>query len=520
MRKIWLFNAQISKKYSLSLLGGILLPLFLFAGSCNATQDWPTFNDYSTGVLNGQNSWSGATGYGVQSEAGYYQTGKGVKITTTGAEKTISNTDFTQPTAATGTFSFYVKSSAWANLTEVFFYQEDALDNGNTLFLIADYLEGTGIYIGTDDTWDKLSSYSLGEWAKISINWDTDNHNNYNRYKVNDGDWTDWLPVWGSYNFNTAGTLLFSTRGSGISAFDDFILEEEETPPPEYPELNPNWADVWLNATGTPPAGFSQETEEEFANQEISGTLNRRLCTASPCTNGDAAHYYELDVVIKAVDFAGFYNSKTIKIPIDWDYDEETYDFSTTTILSTSTENYKISYLLSGYNSERGEEVLISFDDWSFISLNETIFGTPQPPELPDIPDLAVCPDCATTTGIEKFTCNTQKILCEIFWPTPSKVKEVVDTNNKIKDKAPFNYLNEFNGFISDMRADITSTEEIVFTAWGGSTSTINFDWLEATSTLAGQTFSLADTSKGFFQLVIIFGLVFWAIGYIKRIIK
>jgi hypothetical protein len=176
--------------------------------------------------------------------------------------------------------------------------------------------------------------------------------------------------------------------------------------------------------------------------------------------------------------------------------------------------------LLSGYNSERGEEVLISFDDWSFISLNETIFGTPQPPELPDIPDLAVCPDCATTTGIEKFTCNTQKILCEIFWPTPSKVKEVVDTNNKIKDKAPFNYLNEFNGFISDMRADITSTEEIVFTAWGGSTSTINFDWLEATSTLAGQTFSLADTSKGFFQLVIIFGLVFWAIGYIKRIIK
>src|SRR3989338_9746105 len=171
-------------KKSIGILLGILIML-MFVSSANAAWTYEqTFNTLNNGDLNGQDSWSGAVEYDIQSSIRKEGT-KSVKVNAVSTSKLIERTvpSFTsgqmyfsvrRDTSSVGYFGFYLRNSTAGHVA--FIYLKP---NGNI-----------SAYEGAAQTERIIGTYQPNTWYRIGIDYSasTDQY----RANINNGAWSSW----------------------------------------------------------------------------------------------------------------------------------------------------------------------------------------------------------------------------------------------------------------------------------------------------------------------------------------
>ena len=130
-------------------------------------------------------------------------------------------------------------------------------------------------------------------------------------------------------------------------------------------------------------------------------------------------------------------------------------------------------------------------------------YGNNETP--PVIPDLN---DCGTYTGIDAIICNIGNTIQGIFLPSASKITELQTTLNGVANVFPFSYLSVISSIFSNAG---NITENSLTLTIMGNTETINPSYFDIPI--------FAEIKNGF-TILIILGLIVWAIGYIKHFFK
>lgn len=167
------------------------------------------FNGLTDGDLNGQDSWSGNTGFDVTTETSY-EGAKDVSLTTT--SDTFSTITRTVTGVSAGVCYVSMKrgtSSAQANAN---FELYDG-GGGDLLRIFQNgsnyqYLDSTGWnnLIATDDS-----------WHRIGIEWDNAGHANQFRIQIDNEPWTAWKDTFGSRSFSEITTIRLGVRSADNS---------------------------------------------------------------------------------------------------------------------------------------------------------------------------------------------------------------------------------------------------------------------------------------------------------------
>ena len=125
---------------------------------------------------------------------------------------------------------------------------------------------------------------------------------------------------------------------------------------------------------------------------------------------------------------------------------------------------------------------------------------------LINYPEAPAEEDCSSYSVPDSWFCEIGSSLRSIFFPSKAKTQELNNKYNEIGNKAPFNYIFAVSSQLSNLNIQ---DGNISFSLLGNS-GTINLDaW--------GDVLILI---KRISSLLLVFGFLFWALGYIKHFFK
>jgi hypothetical protein len=101
--------------------------------------------------------------------------------------------------------------------------------------------------------------------------------------------------------------------------------------------------------------------------------------------------------------------------------------------------------------------------------------------------------------------------------PTQEKVNELNLTMANFKAKFPFNYASSLSAFFQTIKTGLDTPKDIPVEIFGHS-GDVNFDFLNATSTIGGTSETMKNILYDCNTALIIFAFVLWIISFIKRI--
>ena len=125
--------------------------------------------------------------------------------------------------------------------------------------------------------------------------------------------------------------------------------------------------------------------------------------------------------------------------------------------------------------------------------------------------------NCSELSGVEKWLCEIKNWLAGLFMPTQEKVNELNLTIKNFKAKFPFNYANSLSAFFTTIKTGLETDKDIPVELFGHS-GDVNFDFLNATSTIGGTSETMKNILFDCTTALIIFAFVLWIISFIKRI--
>lgn len=210
----------------------LLVPLFTEAAGGNWTYE-QTFETLDTGDLNGQDSWSGDTGFDVVSSVDSFEGTKMVSVQSTGATITRGiDVDY-------GTFYISVKRSAISGLADIYLRISDS----SKVIVRLDSSGNIAQYDSLNDHWTNLVAYSADTWYRIGLRFDCTAGGyqglSEDTYQVNidGGDWytaENFAPVAKFDQIrllsNDSGTLQYFDLICPDYYCGEFIYEEPEQP--------------------------------------------------------------------------------------------------------------------------------------------------------------------------------------------------------------------------------------------------------------------------------------------------
>ena len=174
------------------------------------------FNSYTDGALHGQGGWSGSTNITVQGTTVY----EGAKaITATGmASRVVSKIC---PEKECGYVSFMARRDISTGLPAT--YQGAYTEDSTPLVIAEIAMFGANIAYTSNWTWHTIvPNYLLNQWYKLDMCW-LGPPTYKCKYRVNDGDWSAWVPRQMIASTGPAKKITLQTQalsGNGIAYLD------------------------------------------------------------------------------------------------------------------------------------------------------------------------------------------------------------------------------------------------------------------------------------------------------------
>ena len=138
------------------------------------------------------------------------------------------------------------------------------------------------------------------------------------------------------------------------------------------------------------------------------------------------------------------------------------------------------------------------------------------PPEQADweVPDLD---DCSSLSVLETLVCELKNLITGAVMPSEEKIEILYQTIGAFKEKFPFNYLGSLNTFFSDITEELETADTTIPVEILGATSSVNFMFWDATTTIGGSEEPLKNVLIDFTTFFILMGWFVWFISLIKR---
>ena len=171
------------------------------------------FNSYNDGDLNGQGDWAGATEFDVQS-AMVKEGAKAVEVS--GVNKSIikSGNSLTE-----GKIVVYMRQKEIGGITRF-----NLLEGANRVIIVK--MESSFVY-HNGASYTSFGSWVADTWYCVQIEWRSVDKKV--RYRIDEGDWTNWVIPWVEYTDGIDGVRL-EGKSTKIGYFD-YIAEEPYVAP-------------------------------------------------------------------------------------------------------------------------------------------------------------------------------------------------------------------------------------------------------------------------------------------------
>jgi len=280
--------------------------------------------------------------------------------------------------------------------------------------------------------------------------------------------------------------------------FENWSYEPPGPPPTEgyYPILTPAWpVNCVFNATDT-----------------FSGTATGKLEIPASATGT----WTKLQLI--------FYDIRN-----QWGAGQNTIASTTFSLTAGQELNYSMPYTLAtssfdvwyavwGYSSCPGIPYCQNLYWTDICGTGFGVSGAPTIPEIISPPPPFGQEDCSGYDLLEKLTCEIKNFIAGAFLPNASSTLELQRNLDLVKQRAPYNYIVATRDFFASVNSTLTtSTPEISIM---GATGTLDFSLMNTTTTFAGASQKISVILRGFFQMVLILGFLFWAQGYLRKIFK
>lgn len=470
-----------------------LISCFLLSSSwAYATEINENFEGYSLGTLNGQGTWAGnagdvvnTTAHGGSQSAFFYKPG-------------ISQSTFTFDSLGSSVVEFwaYPGTGAYQKIIDFYLQELGAGIRFECYFHNCDVGNGWSVYsMSASGGYGPFLGYvPAGSWQKFQMEFDATTK--LMRFYLN-GTMGGWLNLAiSASSFHTA--LFFSSyaEATGIY-FDDIRLPY--TPTSAYrPVLTPTWpVDCVFNATDT-----------------FSGTATGKLET--PATMPLPTWWNKLSIGF-STEFSGTTSVASTTFLLG---QGEEYNYSIPFTIATGTYNY-IYYSIGGYEDIGGSTYFPMGWGHNCEGTGYGTAATPTAPELVIPPPEPSLEDCSGYDLLQRLVCEVKNMVAGIFVPSPSKVAELRTNIEMVKQKAPYTYLIATKEFLGSLNASLTTSTPSIVLSMFGATGTLNFAWAEATTTIAGGTYSFKDFLRAFFVILLIWKiLVPWEMKFLSRVFK
>jgi len=230
--------------------------------------------------------------------------------------------------------------------------------------------------------------------------------------------------------------------------------------------------------------------------------------------DNDINHYLRFWVIFDDIDST--VNNKWFDFDLGYLGAGEIFNYSTTTTTTDSTA-FKVSYKIEGVNPLGYWVSYYHYCSETYIT--ETIPFIPEAMTPITGYGLPEEEDCLEMGLTDRLLCEIKNLFQGIFLPSQSKVKELSQNVDLIKDKFPSNYLKSAFNFISNVRAGINSSSTISFKILGQS-GYVDFNFWEQTASVSGTLQTLGTIFKGFFSLIFLSGFIAYAMDFGKRVFK
>ena len=189
------------------------------------------------------------------------------------------------------------------------------------------------------------------------------------------------------------------------------------------------------------------------------------------------------------------------------------YDYSVPVNLPNGA--WKISYILQGqatstpyYSTHYCKDTGVG--NWLPLPQWKEITGT----------EFGVTEDCSSLSpfSVERYICELKNLIVKIFVPSQSSVQSLKNTIDGLSKLAPMNYITATKDFFNDINTGLATTSiDFHILGQGGS---VAFAFFDTTTTIAGQTRSIADTIKLFFIFLLVVAFLAWAISFTRKIFR
>lgn len=130
--------------------------------------------------------------------------------------------------------------------------------------------------------------------------------------------------------------------------------------------------------------------------------------------------------------------------------------------------------------------------------------------EVPDIDD------CSGLPALDTIVCEIKNLISGIFMPSQESLESLYQTIGAFKEKFPFNYVGVLNTFFENVAEDLEATSTIPIEILGA-TSTVNFTFWDATTTIGGQEETFKNILYDFTTFIVLMGWFVWLISLVKR---
>ncbi|GAH94206.1 unnamed protein product [marine sediment metagenome] len=129
------------------------------------------------------------------------------------------------------------------------------------------------------------------------------------------------------------------------------------------------------------------------------------------------------------------------------------------------------------------------------------------------VPDLE---DCEPLSGVEKWLCEIKNFIAGIFYPSQEKLNELHNILLDFRQKFPFNYINIFKSFLTDIREDIDEEASISVKILGHEHN-VNFNFWNATTTIRGVSESFKNIIVDMTTALILLTFLVWVVSFLRR---
>lgn len=130
-----------------------------------------------------------------------------------------------------------------------------------------------------------------------------------------------------------------------------------------------------------------------------------------------------------------------------------------------------------------------------------------------EIPDLD---DCSSLPALDTLVCEIKNLITGAVMPSQAKIETLYQTIGAFKNKFPFNYVASLDDFFTNISDDLEATSTIPIEILGA-TSSVNFVFWNATTTIGGSEETLKNILIDLTTFIILLGWFTWFISLIKR---